>query len=444
MSTHGSSGEELARIIESARHLGVELDEAEALGWLTAMAASQSGSDISDIVVDIQSGVFGHKVSMLDFSTADLDYFRRIGQIVSIEDRPGVVESALALSGSAAQSKIQSYPGDCDFFERVNIMAPTREQACAILADLIREKALSSEKGANYRLTEVMFGSFPYDCERGGKKKRKGDPIAWLPQEVRAGQIEAAMPDGTLAQLNWEEVANESGWCKLDWIVADQVRGKLSNASNMLDVTWEAPGGSITPLDGYLDSYFQEVYLEAESIPIFSKLARQVSSDALDRYVEQLEKEVRKYVLKDINYGKAAKRMYNVFRLTGRYTEAAFIRELFDEPSTILYQVWALIRALDEACAEGSTIPLASVIQQADSLIVSVVGALEGAHETEVVKSLLRLRDSLSRQERGEAHRAEVEGAQAYVINVINNFFHERLNALPSVKEYMDGFSVRG
>ena len=58
------------------------------------------------------------------------------------------------------------------------------------------------------------------------------------------------------------------------------------------------------------------------------------SADALDDYVHQLEKEVNKYLTKDINYGKAAKRMYNVFRLVGRYGEAAFIRELFDEPAS--------------------------------------------------------------------------------------------------------------
>ena len=132
--------------------------------------------------------------------------------------------------------------------------------------------------------------------------------------------------------------------------MADPVRGQLANASNMLDVTWEAPDGTITPLDGYLDPYFQEVYLEAESVPIFSKLAQHVSADALDDYVSSLEKEVKKYLTKDINYGKAAKRMYNVFRLTGRYQEAAFLRELFDEPTTMLYQVWSLIRTIDDCC----------------------------------------------------------------------------------------------
>jgi hypothetical protein len=85
-------------------------------------------------------------------------------------------------------------------------------------------------------------------------------------------------------------------------VIADLTRKQLVNASNMLDVTWEAPDGSITPLDGYLDSFFQEVYLEADSIPIFSKLVKHVSGDVLDDYVNQLEKEVKKYITKDPNY----------------------------------------------------------------------------------------------------------------------------------------------
>ncbi len=209
-------------------------------------------------------------------------------------------------------------------------------------------------------------------------------------------------PDGTPSAVLWDEVADQPGWCKLDWVVADPVRHQLSNASNMLDVTWEAPDGVIIPLDGYLDPYFQEVYLEAASVPIFSKLAKQVSADALDHYVGQLEKEVNKYLTKDVNYGKAAKRMYNVFRLTGRYEEAAFLRELFDEPTTILYQIWSLIRTIDDACKPDSSIEMNDVLAQADQLIMSIVKALEGDQETEIVRLLLRLRDSLSRQEHGQ------------------------------------------
>ncbi len=96
--------------------------------------------------------------------------------------------------------------------------------------------------------------------------------------------------------IRWDDLGvPDTGWCKLDWIVADPTRRALANASNVLDVTWEAPDGTITPLDGFIDPYFQEVYLEAESLPLFTKLVSRMSADAVDDYVAQLEHEVCKY-----------------------------------------------------------------------------------------------------------------------------------------------------
>ena len=430
-----SPKEDVQKIIQSAQRLGVEMNEADALQWLAAMSAAQSNDAI---VVNARAGVFGHKVSMLDFSEADLEHFRRLGRLVEFKDVPGKVETALALSGSAAQSKIQTYPGDADYFERVNIIAESREAACKLLADLIREKTETTLKDANYLMTEVRFGSYPMDVARGGKNRKKGDSISWTPTEILAGGFEAALPDRTPIFVRWEDGMLEPGWCKLDWVTTDGTRGQLVNASNMLDVTWEAPDGTITPLDGYLDSYFQEVYLEAESAPIFSKLAQHVSADALDEYVAQLEHEINKYMTKDINYGKAAKRMYNVFRLTGRYAEAIFIRELFDEPASMLYQVWSLFRTMEECCAPDSDIPIESVRAQADQLVLSVIKAIEGDEESMVVKRLLRLRQSLDKQESGRAMHEEVETARAEAMNLVNNFFYEKMTAMPAIKVYMD------
>jgi len=432
MADPSQSREELQHMLDSARRLGVEMDEAEALRWLSAMAAGSGG----DIVFDSRTGVFGHKVSMLDFAPQDLERFRAIGHLVEFQDEPGVVETALALSGSAAQSKIQSYPGDCDYFERVNIHAPSREGACAILSRLMREKALATAKGPTHQLIEVKMGSFPEDMLWDGEPMKAGAPIAWRTEEIRLGRIEGFHADGTPAVVAWEAAARDPGWCKLDWVVADPARGQLANASNMLDVTWEAPDGSITPLDGYLDPYFQEVYLEAESIPIFSKLARHVSADALEDYVAQLEKEVHKYLTKDLNYGKAAKRMYNVFRLTGRYEEAAYLRELFDEPTTVLYQVWTLIRTIDDAAQPDAGIPTEALVEQTDKLILEVVRSLDDDREAAIVKELLRLRDGLA--ETGSADSQPVEAARAHVINLVNNFFHERLTAVPTIREYIE------
>ena len=426
----------LEHLLESAERLGIQMNAEEARRWLNAIQAMQ---DEMEITMDVKTGVFGHKISMLDFSPAELARFREIGRLVEFYDVPGVVETALALSGSAAQSKIQTHPGDCDYFERVNIIAPTREEACRILAQIMREKALSTLRGETYQLIEVKFGSYPFDGVKDGAPLHAGSPIAWTAAEVEAGGIVAARPDGAPVTITWEDAAQDPGWCKLDWVIADPIRGQLANASNMLDVTWEAPDGSITPLDGYLDAYFQEIYLDAESAPIFSKLVKHVSSDVLADYVSAMEDQVQRYLRYDPhNYGKAAKRMYNLFRLTGRYEEAAFLREIFDEPTTVLYQVWSLIRTIDDAFKPGATIPLQNLLAQTDHLILAVVDALEGEKETEIVRYLLRLRDLLSREHVGEALTAQAEAARAEIINIVNNFFYEKMSGLPSIKAYIE------
>ena len=429
-----SPSEDLKRILESARRLGVEMDEGEALQWLTAIGATGD----SDITIDSDSGVFGHRITMLDFSPNELAHFRRIGKIVEFDDQPGRVETALALSGSAAQSKIKTFPGDADFFERVNIIAPTKEEACSILAEIMRAKALDKLRGDTYQLLEVKFGSYPQDMVKDGRAVKAGSPIAWLPDEIVEGKIDGFTPEGSPVTVTWEQASVDPGWCKLDWVVADAANKQLTNASNMLDVTWERPDGDIVPLDGYLDPYFQEVYLDAASIPVFTKLAKHVSSDALEHYVEQLEHEVKKYLTKDVNYGKVAKRMYNIFRLTGHYEEAAFLRELFDEPATLLYQVWSLIRTIDDCFNSNSSIEISTLLAQTDALILDVVRLTEGEKETEIVRLLLHLRDILSRQAVGEPLSPQAEAARAEVINLVNNFFYEKMTAVPGIKSYME------
>jgi hypothetical protein len=431
----------LKQIVLSARRLGVEMDEAEALQWLTHMAADQD--DEAEIVVDVKTGVFGHKAVMLDFSPADLTHFRKIGKLVEFGDEPGVVETALALSGSAAQSKIQTYPGDADYFERVNIKAPTREEACRILARIMRQKALDTMKGTDYQLIEIRMGSFPHEVLRGGRLNKTGDSLTWSPAEIERGYVEGTSTTGEPVRLDWEAMAVNPGWTKLDWVVANPPRKELINASNMLDVTWEAPDGTVTALDGYLDPYFQEVYLEAESVPIFSKLAKQVAGNALDDYVDALEEQIAKYITKDLNYGKAAKRMYNVFRLTGQYNEALFLRELFDEPSTVLYQIWALIRTIDDVFSPGSSFSKEALMAQAQELVMLVVRVLEGGEEAEIVTLLLRLRDELGRLEPGEGLSTEAEVARAEVIRMVNNFYYEKLTGMDEIKAYMDRLAAR-
>jgi hypothetical protein len=189
---------ELARIVESAHRLGIELNESEALQWMTAIASFESSMEIT---VDADSGVFGNKIVMLDFSPLELAHFREIGKLVEFFDQPGIVETALALSGSSAQSKIQTYPGDCDYFERINIKAATREQACQILSGLMRDKALSTIKGATYQLLEVKFekGRQFHGCQWRSKTERLRQGSQMVLQPPSGGRRWQSI----LAGANW-------------------------------------------------------------------------------------------------------------------------------------------------------------------------------------------------------------------------------------------------
>jgi len=440
MGTETGRDQAIERVIASATRLGVELDEREAAEWVAAMETEASGGDL---VVDVDSGVYGHRVTMLDFQPEDLARFREMSTVVGFEDRPPQVLTALSISGSAAQSKINEYPADCDFFERVHIRADTRDEACAILADLIREKALATAVGPTHRLWEVKFGSHPVAAAKGGSPVGAGSPMSWTMEEIKAGQMEVTLADGSLRVYTWEEASHEPGWCKLDWVIADKTRGQLANASNVLDPTWEGPDGAIVPLDGFMDPYYQEVYLETESIPLFTKLVKELSADSVDDYVDTLEHEVWKYTVKEPNFGKAARRMYNIFRMNGKYREAAYIRELFDEPVTALYQVSALIRTLDDAASSGDVFATATMVSQVDGLIMSAIQALDGPEEAKMVGYLLSLRNSLQAHESHDARTDEMSGIQDAALGAVNAYFERTLRSVPEIAAYIDDVAKR-
>ena len=425
--------QEVAQIIKTAKMLGVEVDETDVVHWLTAMAASGT----TEWAVDEEAGIYGHEITLLDFDKATLERYRRIADVVQLPDLPNV-ETAISLSGSAAQGVIQRYPGDCDYFERVNIRTATREEACHVLADLLRNKALDKFEGPDYQLIEVKFGTWKTDVVRNSEHIKAGSPISWQPEEVKTGTMHVFRPSGEPWEVEWAYGCQDPGWCKMDWLVAEPEKGRVVNASNMLDVTWEAPDGSITPLDGFIDPYFQEVYLEAASVPLFSKLAQHVSPRALDEYVLQLTGEVYKYTHKHANYGKAAKRLYNIFRLTGRHQGAALIRELFDEPAALLYQVWSLLDTIDDAGKPDSTIDRETLVQQTDKLIRDVIETCEGPQETEIVMALLRLRDGITgRVNLGDDWGRLIADSRTRVEELVNEFFKERLLKIPEVQEFV-------
>jgi len=97
---------------------------------------------------------------------------------------------------------------------------------------------------------------------------------------------------------------------------------------------------------------------------------------------------------------------------------------------------------LDNATQPGSSIPIADVRAQADTLILEVVKALEGDEENEIVQALQQLNRTLESQATGEERSVEVDGAQAQVVNLVNTFFRDKLTAMPSIKDYIDGMQA--
>jgi hypothetical protein len=436
----GHSEQALAQILESARTLGVEIDEEEALQWLAAMAALGGNKD--EVSYNEEEGIFGHRVVLLDFDPADLERVRRVAAIIELEDRPNV-ETAIALSGSSAQSHVQTFPGDFDYFERVNIKAPSRKAACAILKEVIRDKVLGTLQGPGYQLIDVRFGSYRHTVIRGGDTLEPGSSIVWSAAEIQDGSFEVLTPDGQPMIIDWDYAAVEPGWCKLDWVIVDPAHPRAVKASNMLDVTWEGPDGTLVPLDGFIDPYYQEVYLQAESIPLFSKISKQLKPDSLQHYVEQMEHEILKYSQGDhANYGKVAKRLYNVFRLTGRYEEAAFVRELFDEPAALLYQIGALFEGMAELGDHSATIDRETLSQQVDDIIRDISAVAEGPSETELIMSLLRVRDDISGlKDLGDAWEETLYGMQDSIMGLVNEYFEKRLRGVPELDAYLNSLA---
>jgi hypothetical protein len=422
----------------AAADMGVDIDHDEAERWIAAMSTDAAGS----VTVDVDTGVYGHRVTMADHDPAELERFRRIAAIVGFEDRPPEVLTALALSGSAAQNRIHRFPADVDFFERVHLRTGTRQEACALLAELIRDKALATMRGEGYRLQEVKFGNWPEDATVDGEPVTHGTPISWRPEWVRDGAVTYLRPNGDEVRLRWEDVADDPGWCKLDWILADTGAHGLVNASNVLDPTWESPDGEIVALDGFLDPYFQEVYLDTGSLPVFSRLVKEMGADAVAEFVERLTGEVYKYTVEQPNYGKAARRLYNIFRITGRYEEAAYVRELFDEPVTALYQLAGLLRAVDEAADTDGVFEADAMVAQVDQLIMSAIVALDGPEEADMVRRLLGLRDALSGRVADDARAHGIAEMRRDAMASVNDYFERVLTGVPSIREYLDSVAA--
>jgi len=426
-------------IAAAARRLGVEFDAQAARSWMLAVSSADRGRGWAQ---EAASGIFGSQIALADFNQADLDYFRHLAQRVRLVRHPNV-ESAIAIAGSSAQGKIQLFPGDADFFERVNLKAPDLAAARALLRDLLRLTALRALAEADIVLIEANFGVYPWPATHGGAAHAAGDSILWHPDEVLAGEIEVSDEHGAARLLRWDEVEAGLGWSYVGWIVADPDAGRIALASNMLDATWEAPSGEIIPLDGSLDAFFQEIYLEPEALPVFTKIARHLDPAGAQAYAAAMRGQVNYYVHVDPSYCKATKRLYNLFRLTDELEAAAYLRELFDEPGALLYQVDGLLEAAHHAQDPATRLDRAVVLRQLELVRQAVAAALDGPEEQALLDALVRLADTVPTQPAADpAWTASLRQCQAQCRTLVNDYFRARLFGLPRIAAFLDGLAA--
>jgi hypothetical protein len=421
--------------IETAARMGLEADAEEARQWMVAVAASDAEDRIA---ADENAGVFGDRVSLLDFDPDDLAHFRGLVPHVRIEPRPEI-ESAIAIAGSAAQGKIQLFPGDADFFERVHVSAASADEAARIFREALRATALRAVSEPDIVLLEVDVGSYPEPVTQRGLAVDAGHSIEWITPDVVEGRITVEGADGKPRTYEWDEADVGGGWLYLYWIVADRERGRISLASNVIDLTWEDPEGVIRSLDGAVDPLVQEVYLEAGALPLVERLQELVAPGAREAYQQAMREQVQHYSSgDDQSYGKVAKRLYNLCRVADELEAAAYVRELFDEPSAGLYQVSGLLDAADAALDPESGIDRETVLQQLDVLAATIDAAVDGEDERQLLGALAELRAAVVGAGRDDAGWGPmVAQVRKQAAELVNEFFRTRLLAHERVEQIL-------
>ncbi|MEO6511595.1 MAG: hypothetical protein ABIO16_11435 [Nocardioides sp.] len=377
-------------------------------------------------------GVFGLDDVVGDFDAAGIEAVREIADMIRTQARDGV-RSAMALAGSAAQSKFQLFPGDCDFFERVHITAPTREDAIQVLSLTMIEVVARSFTNPHLQFVEMKLGLYPSAYSRAEEPVGQGSPISWGLEDIDARVVRVVDATGETHRLKMHEVALDPGFVKLDWVYADRGRDRVVPVSKVIDATWEAPDGTIVALDGVLDSFYQEVYLDPESQVDVERLVQHVSPDGLENYLEQIAGEIAKYSSEGHeNYGKVAKRLYNITRILRRDADASYLRQLFDDPPARLYQVGGTMHALSEAI-RADRLDRETIVAQLVALEGTIADCYAGTDRDEILELVRRLPEMDEDELLAAADRiAAASNTQ------VSDYFQQKIDESPGLKSVYD------
>jgi hypothetical protein len=214
----------------------------------------------------------------------------------------------------------------------VHIQAPTREDAVEILAATMIESVARTFTNPHLQFVEMKLGLYPAAYSREQEPVSQGSPITGASRRSTSGSCGSSTR---------RVRATGCGCTRSPWIpVSSSWTGcsptATATGSSGLQGDRRDLGGAgrvDRGLDGVLDSFYQEVYLDPESQIDVQRLVQHVSPDGLENYLEQIAGEIARYSTEGHeNYGKVAKRLYNITRILRRDADASYLRQLFDDP----------------------------------------------------------------------------------------------------------------
>ncbi len=130
-------------------------------------------------------------------------------------------------------------------------------------------------------------------------------------------------------------------------------------------------------------------------------------------------------------FEKVAKRLYNLCRITGRYAEAIYLRELFDEPAARLHQGRTALRLLIVDCDRD--------LPTARATLLDLVNDLNPAlGDDEMCRQAAATCQALPTEATAELLRRAMESLDAALTNAVSIAFGMRLHAYPPIARLMD------
>lgn len=405
--------------VRLAQSHGFDLNLEKARNWLDQ---TQRG-DYKALAVNVELGI-GARAALLELTkTEALTLARHVAAITQPRSAavPGVWV-AVAVSGSSAQSRINTFPGDLDLFGRLIISRPSRGEAMAALAELVRDMALRAN-------TESGRGEFSYDLvDTHFGTDGRNRPYAWSKAEVKAGY--KTTPEGT---IRWTDPNLRHVFVKTNWIFVSHSDGRVLDVDVMLDPIWMRPGGELESLDGELDYFFQEVYLEARQRDLLRlQEIQSATPDAVERqYIDTMRREVRKYSKKK-NFGKVARRLYNLTRVECRMVDAAYLGELFDEPEMRLYLVGSRLRAIKKL-VKYTALPAQHAVDVLRRLKREVEGitGLNSVDRALLIELLGAAETALAGG--SKAWKADLKRAQELAFVLVSDWAEPKVRAVPGL-----------